>query len=156
MSMPIRQLTGWPRQAPAPLRGAGTWSTVLAVYRSGRLGGDVSALDVPQHLLPWPVARIAPASAPPRHQAGGIPLLQMQASCLTEAPPCAAVARYQLDVVGRPAASAVHPPGHVLEATEGCGEIHALIAQDAVIAYQSETAAELARAGVARVQRVLV
>src|SRR5262249_26215657 len=39
---------------------------------------------------------------------------------------------------------------------EGCGEIHALIAQDAVIAYQSETAAELARAGVARVQRILV
>src|SRR5262249_44264354 len=50
----------------------------------------------------------------------------------------------------------VRPPGRVLEATEGGGEIHALIAQDAVIAYQSETAAELTRAGVARMQRVLV
>src|SRR5262249_33725343 len=139
-----------------PVRGAGPWSPVLAVYHSGRLGGDVSALDVPQHLLSRPVARIAPASAAPGHQAGDVALLQMQASRLAEAPPCAAVARYQLDVVGRPAASAVHPPGHVLEATEGGGEIHALIAQDAVVADQSETAAELARAGVARVQRVLV
>src|SRR5215472_16066076 len=156
MSMPMRQLTGQPRQAPPPSRGAGTWSTVLAVHRAGRLSGDVSALDVPEHLLPRPAPRIAPTSAAAGHQSGDVALLQMQASRLTEAPPCAAVARYQLDIVGRSAVSAVHPPGHVLEATEGGGEIHALVAQDAVIAYQSEAAAELTRAGVARVQRVLV
>src|SRR5215813_5111271 len=156
MSMPMRKLTSLPRQPAVPSRWAGAWSTVLAVHHAGRLGGDVSALDVPQHLLARPAARIAPASAAAGYQAGDVALLQMQAGRLAEAPPCAAVARYQLDVVGRPAASAVHPPGHVLEATEGCGEIHALIAQDAVIAYQSETATELTSAGVAGVQRVLV
>src|SRR5262249_29287626 len=99
MSMPIRQLTGQPRQAPAPSRGAGTWSTVLAVYRAARRGGHGSALDVPHPLLPRPAARIAPAAAAAGHQAGDVALLQMQASRLTEAPPWAAVARYQLDVV---------------------------------------------------------
>src|SRR5262249_52292889 len=157
MSMPIRQLTGQPRQAPAPSRGTGTWSTVPAVYRAGRLGGGVFALGVPPDRPPPAAARIGPTLAAVRGPAAGdVAPLQMQASRLADAPPSAAAARYQLDVVGRPAASAVPPPGHVLEATEGGGEIHPLVAQDAVIAYQSETAAELTRAGVARVQRVLV
>src|SRR5215813_3724784 len=135
MSMPMRQLTRQPRQPAVPSRWAGTGSSVLPVYRAGCLAGDVSALDVPQHLLPRPALRIPPTPAAAGHQAGDVALHQMQASRLTEAAPCAAVARYQLDVVGRPAASAVHPPGHVLEATKGGGEVHALIAQDAVIAY---------------------
>src|SRR5262249_38274715 len=99
MSMPMRKGIGQPRKTPVPARWAGTGSTVLAVHRAGRLSRDVSALDVPKHLLPRPAARIAPASAAPGHQAGDVALLQMQASRLTEAPPCAAVGRYQLDVV---------------------------------------------------------
>src|SRR5215470_12891923 len=99
MSKPTRKLTYQPRQPAVPSRRPGTRSSVLPVHRAGRLGGDVSALDVPEHLLPRPAARISPASAAAGHQAGDIALLQMQASRLTEAPPCAAVGRYQLDVV---------------------------------------------------------